>query len=279
MKKGFYPFYTLRSFLDAEYGIILGYGFYCLAEKLLGIRTVIKYIYQKDRDPDNFILFFNELLNTNFLGDIITIVFITIIIVIFIDNFCISRILTLFAPCRSIGRFGLDVIIGFLFGISFVLISTKSTLAFGTVGVAFFTGSLWAYRVQKEANQWEKETKTIKLEEPYTPKIIGEEWKLYNLRLDYIKNIYLTYAFFLVGSMFLIISFDPAKKYWGIYLVIFFISYFIFATIHFYYETSLFVKANIEISKQEYYGVLKTVIWIPLFFKEIIAKKKEEGKK
>ncbi|MBU0730405.1 MAG: hypothetical protein KKE17_05575 [Proteobacteria bacterium] len=265
------PFYTLRNFLDAEYGVILGYGFYHLAEQLVLLKNIFRTSHLKF--PEKFFLALDDLiLNHEFWTEIGSLVFMITLFVILVDDYARGRLINYLAPCRTIGRFGLDVIIPFFFGLGFLLISEKSSFMFFSIGIAFFVGALWSNRVIEESYEWQEifdqcilPTRSSSNEKNHLSAARIEDesgWLLYRNRLKYIIRSHLCYGFLLLASTFYILIVDIHKEHWLFYSVALLLSYWLFETLRFKAEVGFVLEVD-EKTTEKYPAVMKTIVWIP----------------
>lgn len=268
------PFYTLRTFLDAEYSVIMSYGFLVMAEKIVLLRTFLRQLYIDY--PNNIGGIIGKVIeDTPFHEECATILFMVVLFVILVDDYYRARIITFLAPCRSIQRFALDVIIGFFLGLAFLLISVKSSLVWSAVGMAFLLGAAWANIVEIESHDWEKNPDGG--DDRVRAKV--SNWPLYRRRLKYVICSHVLFGSFMIGVNGLIILKDLTKEYYTLHAFLFLLCYLVCETGRFVAETRIIAKDGSEDDPDSMLGALKTIAWIPRIIKkllELIAKMKLE---
>lgn len=243
------PFYSLRTFLDAEYSAILGYGFYEFSKKFNKLFVVIDKT--ATTIPHEFWL------------TVSTCVLFAVLFILMIDDYVRRRIITALAPCRSIRRFSLDVLIGLFFLMSFHFAANESLFVYFATAVAFFVANLWTNKVRREADAWKENPITQDSRMRCTVK----NWPLYKNRLEY-----LSYSFFSWGCGFiflfgvLALSDESTKKY--------LLSVFVFGFIVLCLESVRFFNERIIINRHknmgdhQEFGILISVGWMPGWWKK-----------
>lgn len=270
------PFFILRNFLDCIFSVILSYGFFVLSQQLYSVGHQIA----SEQWKDNFLKAITALYNSEgFFSEFSTLIIIITILVMAIDDFTRSKILTYLSPCRSIDRFGLDVIIPFFWGFSFFLAKEKSVFFFSAVGMAFLFGAKWAHIVELESKMWysiqKKCSKTFK-EHPCPARIQGKDnWNFFGKRLVYILRSHLCIGFFYLAVNSILILIDCRGKYWSYYGIFLLLTYFFIETFRFRAESEFIKDIKLDQIEENYPGILKTIIWIPNFIRFAMDKRKK----
>jgi hypothetical protein len=258
------PFYALRTFLDAEYSAILGYGFFVLAKQFLNLRGLLKPI--NASDPYDLGVFFNSLISPEAREIEAIILSIIIVFTILVDDFCRRRIMTACAPCRTMRRFSYDVTIGFFFGLAFMFLSIKSTLAWGAIGISFILSCKWARSAEIDAVEWEK------CQETADPKICARvgNWKHYIARLKFLSWANLLSGCIIMAALSINMILDINKSHYNAFMVLIFLLYWICETIRFYGEHRL-IKKHVENSQiQGLRGAIITIAPMPRIIQNMI---------
>lgn len=195
------PFYQLKTFVDAEYGAIFGYGLYMLAKQITLCREIFKAELQTNSSWKIGEIVDYVVGNAIMHSAIATILILLCVFVIFIDEFARRRIIGYLAPCRSIQRFGLNVGTGFWFVLTFMFIQERSTMFWGAIGMSYFFGASWSYYAKKEALTWQKSPVTT----DNNVKAKVENWDFFLARL----SVYIGYRI-IIGVLFCAVMFSVA---------------------------------------------------------------------
>lgn len=194
------PFYTLSTFVDAEYSAILGYGLYQLAKHLTGFREFLKKCSEKDLTAGGVLDL--ALTDSSLHVHIASLIIMTIVFLILVDEFARRRVIGYLAPCRSIERFSIEVFIGLFFVIAFMFIPNSSTSVWGALGGAYILTGIWACVARKEAMAWQ--TQQLKYSEGARVKVVN--WGFFYDRLTF----YIYYRF-AIGLAFMAFMFLMAE--------------------------------------------------------------------
>ncbi len=217
------PYYTLRGFLDAEYGVIITLAFVKFVELAAGILTTI--ISQRTLDKlTNWKLAeaatvfkatvtygpFGEM-GVSFLQSIGSFIFMFICFIMLVDDYYQARVLSFWAPCRTIRRFAMDVAIGFTFGATLLAAYNQSYLAGLFLCVSYLIGAKWGRQVCIEAIEWEQEQNSNGLGAYGQFGAKTTNWRLFRSRLGFINNsheiiasalIFVSVVFYYIKSEF-----------------------------------------------------------------------------
>jgi hypothetical protein len=261
------PFYTLRAFLDAEYSVVMTYGFWELAQQALKIRKFLKELYNTStfslgKAIDKIVV------SSDFQADIVTFFFILIIFVMLVDDYYRARIITFLAPCRSVHRFSLDVIIGFFYGLTFLLVSEQSSLAWTSVALAFLARAAWSKLVRSESFGWESSPGYT--DERVRSHVPDDEWKIYRGRLTYMISSHLLFGFLLICGNSIIINSDFEKEYYKTQVIAFLLMYGLAESVRFFAEARILYKNDCDPEESNSPYMLKTIVFIPDIIKSAL---------
>ncbi len=280
------PFHRLSTFVDVIYSACLGYGFLIYAEEFVKLKNEVKQHYWINHKPLTDILF--ELPFKHSLG---TLVLLLCIFIVLIDDFYRARITNMMIPCRSTGRFSLDVGIGFLFFLTIMLASERSSLALLFLGVIFLAGTMWGFKVRKDSLIWKDQSSDNPITRNTSNKygaygggfrpIINDnwEWKVMEFRLRFTRWSHITVGCTLICMSVIVFSFDTDKRYWVQYSVISGLIYLICETVRLFNEYRIKKRLTSINGDEEKFSILGTCFWVPRFIHTLIQDLIEENKK
>jgi len=253
------PFYTLRGFLDAEYGVIISYGFFVFAQKTIVIRKFFNTIY--DAFPDSLLKALSVfLMRADIISELMMLFMLLVVFVMMVDDYYRARVISFLAPCRSVHRFALDVFIGFAWGMALFFVPQKSTAAWLCTAIALLARATWSNLVSMESRKWEINPG----EDGDRVRSHVDNWNIYQSRLTYCLNSDLSYGLLLVSLCALIITFRWMGGNHQLLTLIFFALYMFSETIRFVAEAHILYKNGEDPEGEGAPLMLKTVV--PIYY-------------
>lgn len=252
------PFWTLRGFVDSLFGIVAGAGFFPLVKYLVDIKNILEK--SKEAKFTGWELLKHVAATGKFLSDATSFLLVAIVLVIYIDDYGRSRIVTYLAPCRSIGRIGLDIAISFFFALTFWLITIQSSFLFLGLACAFAAGAKWARITENQSHEWEQAGEPGPDEKSHWHKV--KHWTSYRLRLRYILvSHWIAFCLFLV-CFAISNQYDQDRVYWFIYPYFMIAFYLSFEAVRYFVEERIVREAQLHTGRSNF-GVLKSVLYMP----------------
>lgn len=208
-----------------------------------------------------------------------------VVFILLVDDFARSKIINYLAPCRSTGRFGLDVIIGFFLGFAFMMIEYESSFFFLSLSMYYIFRTVWSRKVFLESMEWEKLTKwKDEIKHPvlkkcfndpeitrHWSKIQGNYWTPYRSRLYYIQSSNLVMSGVFAILFAVVAKFDSSHVHWNFYAPCV-TALLVVAEGHRYFaEEKIAREAEIFTGWRGFF-ILKTFVWMPDMITEWLRK-------
>jgi hypothetical protein len=255
-----------NGFLDAEYSVILGYGFLQLAQLFDSIRKSLKIA--DILNPKAWSSVGEAtILNGDFVWSLVTSLFLIVMFVMLVDDYYRARMICKNIPIKSVIPFSLDIAIGFLFGLCFMFIMGKSSLYWAALGCVYLFGALWARRIAHESITYI--TGCVGNCTPLAPDdqaVID----IHRMRLAFIVKSHVAFGLFLILVNCLILLLDYDKKHYWWHFILFVSAYITMEIWYYKAEDKIISEAKKKAGDIDI-PIMRTVGWFPQLIFDALA--------